>query len=65
MEWEKRWDDQTHCNRIVTSCCDDELGGDEMLLFKTWREKEDFMEDLRNDGTRGKLGSLDESQIRQ
>ena len=64
MEWEKRWDDQTHCNRIVTSCCDDELGGDGALLVKTWGEKEDFMEDLRNDGTRGRLGSLDESRMR-
>ena len=64
MEWEKRWDDQTHRNRIVTSCCDDEFGGDEMLPVKTWREKEDFMEDLRNDAIRGKLGSLDESWTR-
>ena len=64
MEGEKRWDDQTHCNGIVTSCCDDELGRDEMSLVKTWREKEDFMEDLRNDGTRGKFGSLDESRMR-
>ena len=64
MEWEKRWDDQTHCNRIVTSSCDDELGGDGAPLVKTWGEKEDFMEDLRNDGTRGRLGSLDESRMR-
>ena len=64
MEWEKRWDDQTHHNRIVISCCDDDLCGDEMLLVKTWREKKDFMEDLRNDGTRGRLGSLVESRMR-
>ena len=61
MEWEKRWEEQTHRNRIVTSCCDDELGGDEMLLVKTSRETKDFMEELRNDGTRGNLGSLDDS----
>ena len=64
MEWEKRWDEKTHHNRIVTSCCDDDVGRDEMLLGNTWREKEDFMEDFRNDGTRGKLGSLDESRMK-
>ena len=39
--------------------------GMECYIVKTWREKEDFMEDLRNDGTRRKLESLDESQTRQ
>ena len=61
MEWEKRWDDQTHHNRILKSCFDDELGRDGIYELRQGEKKEDLMEDFRNDGTRGKLGSLDES----
>ena len=31
MSWEKGRDDQTHHDRIGTSCFDDELNGDEVL----------------------------------